>query len=67
MLVADHKDKSGPVSTAQLQALATSGQLQQADMVWKEGMAQWVPASTITELFTYLREAAMVEIGFILD
>ena len=48
----DGKGKSGPISSAQLQALAKSGQLQPADMVWKEGMAKWTPASKIKGLFS---------------
>ncbi len=50
----DGLGKSGPVSSSQLQALATSGQLLPADMVWKEGMAQWTPASKIKGLFPSL-------------
>jgi len=39
----DGKSKAGPVASAQLKALARSGQLLPTDMVWKEGMAQWKP------------------------
>ena len=46
-----HKGQQfGPVTDQQLQQLADSGQLQPTDMVWKKGMAQWVPAETITGL-----------------
>src|SRR5947209_6561106 len=41
----------GPVSSAQLHALAKAGQLQPTDLVWKAGMAQWVSASRIERLF----------------
>jgi hypothetical protein len=44
--------KRGPVSSAQLQALAKSGELKSTDIVWKEGMAKWVSASTIKGLFS---------------
>lgn len=40
-----------PVSSEQLRQLATSGQLQATDLVWKEGMETWVPASSIKGLF----------------
>jgi hypothetical protein len=47
----DGKGKMGPVSSAQLQALAREGQIKPADLVWKEGMAQWTPGSKINGLF----------------
>ncbi len=34
----------GPVSTDYLTQLASSGQLQPTDLIWKEGMASWAPA-----------------------
>jgi len=43
--------QGGPVSTAQLKQLASSGQLSQTDMVWKQGMADWVPAGKLKGLF----------------
>lgn len=43
--------KAGPITSAQLQALAKSGQIKPTDMVWKEGMAAWTPASKIKGLF----------------
>jgi hypothetical protein len=42
----------GPVSSAQLQALARSGQLSPTDVVWLPGMAKWTPASKIPGLFS---------------
>lgn len=41
----------GPVSGQQLKELATNGQLGQGDLVWQEGMAQWMPAKTVQGLF----------------
>jgi GYF domain 2/Domain of unknown function (DUF4234) len=38
-------------SDAQLKQMATSGQLQPGDMVWKDGMPNWVAANTIKGLF----------------
>ena len=40
----------GPVSSAELKELASSGELQPTDSVWKEGMADWVPASELSGL-----------------
>jgi len=35
----------GPVSVEQLRQLAAQGQISGTDLVWKEGMAEWVPAA----------------------
>jgi hypothetical protein len=40
-----------PVSAAQLKQLATNNQLQPTDLVWQEGMATWMPASSVKGLF----------------
>lgn len=48
----------GPVNSAQLKQLAASGQLQASDMVWKDGMADWAPASRIKGLFNNAAAAA---------
>jgi hypothetical protein len=42
---------AAPVSADALKQMAAAGQLQPTDMVWKEGMAQWVPAASIKGLF----------------
>jgi hypothetical protein len=54
----DGKTKIGPVSSAQLQALANSGQLLPTDLVWKEGMARWTAASNINGLFSWAADPA---------
>jgi hypothetical protein len=41
----------GPVTSAQLRQLAGSGQIHPTDMVWKDGMPDWVPAGKIKGLF----------------
>jgi hypothetical protein len=41
----------GPISGAQLRQLANTGQLRPTDLVWKEGMAEWSPASRVKGLF----------------
>ncbi len=43
--------KRGPVSEADLKRLAASGKLKPSDMIWKEGMAKWVPAGSMKGLF----------------
>lgn len=47
----------GPVSLADLKRLVSSGQLQPTDLLWQQGMAQWVPARSLKGLFP---EAAAV-------
>ena len=47
-----HKVKEcGPISSAQLKALPDAGGLEAFDLVWKEGMAEWVPAGKLKGLF----------------
>jgi len=41
----DHQ--AGPVSAGELKRLAQSGELAPDDLVWKEGMDDWLPASRI--------------------
>ena len=41
----------GPVSSAQLKDIAASGNLGPADLVWKDGMTDWVAANRIKGLF----------------
>jgi len=43
--------RQGPVSEAQLRELAADGTLKPADLVWKDGMPDWVDARTIPGLF----------------
>jgi hypothetical protein len=44
-------ERKGPVSSSQLRQLAQSGELLPTDMVFKEGGTQWIPASSINNLF----------------
>lgn len=44
--------QSGPVDLATLRGMAASGQLQPTDLVWREGMPDWLPASTVPEVFS---------------
>jgi hypothetical protein len=42
--------EKGPLSTAQIKALAAAGRIRPDDFVWKEGMDNWVPAGEVQEL-----------------
>lgn len=44
-------DRQGPVSAADLKKLAEAGTLKATDLVWKDGMADWVQARSIKGLF----------------
>ena len=46
------EEESGPVSSAELKSLAQSGQLEPEDLVWKDGMDDWVPATEVRGLFS---------------
>ncbi len=48
--------KAGPVAGSALKRLAVAGSLKPTDMVWREGMQEWTPASRVKGLFP---EAAM--------
>jgi hypothetical protein len=45
-------EKTGPVTHAELLALARSGGLARSDVVWSEGMPQWAEAGSVDGLFT---------------
>ena len=47
---ARNDQQTGPMSMEQLKLAAANGQLQATDLVWKAGLATWVPASKITGL-----------------
>jgi hypothetical protein len=42
----------GPVPGEQLKQLAAAGQLQPDDLIWKEGMANWIQAARVKGLFS---------------
>ena len=44
-----NNQQHGPVSEAELRDLADRGRLGPRDLVWKDGMAEWVPASTVRQ------------------
>lgn len=43
--------QAGPVDTAELKRLAGEGALEPTDLVWKEGLPEWVPATKVKGLF----------------
>ncbi len=43
--------QSGPVSAGQLKQLAAAGRVQADSLIWKEGLAEWIPASRVNGLF----------------
>lgn len=53
------EERKGPVSSADLKTLATSGELLPDDLVWKEGMEDWRPASDLKGLFPEQPAAAI--------
>ena len=48
---AHDNQQHGPVSGSQLKQLADAGHLQPGDLVWKEGLPNWVAASSLKGLF----------------
>ncbi len=44
-------DRRGPVASADLKKLADGGTLKPGDMIWKDGMANWVESKTLKGLF----------------
>jgi hypothetical protein len=43
-------EKTGPVTSAELRRLASTGELKPSDLVWKEGMATWSPVNSMKGL-----------------
>jgi hypothetical protein len=54
------QDKRGPFSAEQLKAAATQGKLLPDDLLWKEGLTDWVPALKVKGLFATAPTAAPV-------
>src|SRR5688572_29170345 len=46
----DGVQQAGPVSRAQLMGMLASGAVQPGWLVWRDGMPNWAPASTVPEL-----------------
>ena len=50
----------GPIDQEELVAKISSGEIYQSDMVWREGMADWLPVSKVPELAIAPRAAQSV-------
>jgi len=48
--VALNGQQAGPFDINQLSIMSSSGQIDRKTLVWKQGMAEWAPASTLSEL-----------------
>ena len=49
---AKNKQQFGPVGTAQIKRMLQSHQLLGSDLVWADGMPEWVPAASVAEFNT---------------
>src|SRR5688500_8475433 len=43
--------RHGPFAMAKLQELAAAGTVQPTDLVWRQGLPDWIPAGQVKELF----------------
>jgi hypothetical protein len=59
---AKNGQQMGPVSTEVLTRLATSGQVQPNDLVWREGMPNWAPARTVRAIFPETPQVAPIPV-----
>lgn len=48
----------GPISTDEIKSKLASGEIAATDLIWKEGMADWVPSGQVGELRTHVATAA---------
>ena len=44
------QEKKGPVPEDEIRLLVASGQIQSSDLLWSEGMANWLPLSALPQL-----------------
>jgi len=51
-------DRLGPISADELRKMAASGEIGRDDLIWKDGMADWVPAKSAKGLFSERAPAA---------
>jgi hypothetical protein len=58
---ASGEERKGPVSSAVLKTLATSGQLGPEDLVWREGMSDWTAARLLRGLFSGSPSSSNIE------
>lgn len=48
--------QTGPFSLGELVSMVTAGSISSGTYVWKQGMEDWLPASSVAELSTIFRE-----------
>ena len=53
--VGKNGNRRGPFTSAQVRQMVATGELKPTDMLWKEGMANWIQASSVTELFAAIQ------------
>ena len=46
---AKNNERKGPVSASQLRSMVVSGEVAGSDLVWCEGMGNWIPASEVRD------------------
>jgi uncharacterized RDD family membrane protein YckC len=59
--VAINGQRQGPLSPAQLKQMASAGLLGPADLLWKEGMSEWIRCDTVKGLLTSSGQAGGVQ------
>ena len=53
--VVKNGNRRGPFTSAQVRQMVATGELKPTDMLWKDGMANWIQASSVTELFAAIQ------------
>lgn len=48
---AQNGERKGPVSLVRLKAMAAEGWLKPEDLIWRAGLAEWIPAQDADEIF----------------
>ena len=48
--------QNGPFSLGELVSMASSGSISSATYVWKQGMEDWIPASSVAELSSVFQD-----------
>lgn len=55
--------RSGPFTESEVRRLAATGRLDPADLVWRQGLADWVPAASIPGLFAVAARRSAAELA----
>src|SRR5262245_11717459 len=54
----EHGQQAGPCTAIQLRELVQSGRVLAQDLVWKQGMSEWIPVASIPGLARFLPPAS---------